>query len=117
MKPYIGITGSDASGDYQIGGMNGDFWSNGMTGDFQSNGVSGVVINKVEERSPADEGGLKEDDIIIKVNDKSISGMTELRSLIQNTAEVDTIKFTVNRDGEIVDVEVIPVMHKQDAKP
>ena len=117
MKPYIGITGSDASGDYQTGGMNGDFWSNGMIGDFQSNGVSGVVINKVEEGSPADEGGLKEDDIIIKVNDKSISGMTELRSIIQNTAEGDTIKFTVNRDGENVDVEVTPVMHKQDAKP
>ena len=117
MKPYIGITGSDASGDYQTGGMPGDFWSNGMTGDYQSNGVSGVVINKVEEGSPADEGGLKEDDIIIKANDKSISGMTELRSLIQNTAEGDTIKFTVNRDGENVDVEVTPVMHKQDAKP
>ena len=117
MKPYIGITGSDASGDYQTGGMPGDFWSNGMTGDYQSNGMSGVVINKVEEGSPADEGGLKEDDIIIKANDKSISGMTELRSLIQNTAEGDTIKFTVNRDGENVDVEVTPVMHKQDAKP
>ena len=108
MKPYIGITGSDLASDYQIGGL----FSNNQTND-----TAGVVINNVEEGSPAAMGGLKPGDIITKVNDEEISGMVELRSLIQNTAEGDSIKFTVSRDGENVDVDVTPVMHKQNAKP
>ena len=108
MKPYIGITGSDLASDYQMGGL----FSNNQTSD-----TAGVVINNVEEGSPAATSGLKPGDIITKVNDEEISGMVELRSLIQNTAEGDSIKFTVSRDGENVDVDVTPVMHKQDAKP
>lgn len=108
MKPYIGITGSDLASDYQMGGL----FSNNQTSD-----TAGVVINNVEEGSPAATSGLKPGDIITKVNDEEISGMVELRSLIQNTAEGDSIKLTVSRDGENVDVDVTPVMHKQDAKP
>ena len=108
MKPYIGITGSDLASDYQMGGL---------FGNNQTSDTAGVVINNVEEGSPAAMGGLKPGDIITKVNDEEISGMVELRSLIQNTAEGDSIKFTVSRDGENVDVDVTPVMHKQDAKP
>ena len=108
MKPYIGITGSDLASDYQMGGL---------FGNNQTSDTAGVVINNVEEGSPAATSGLKPGDIITKVNDEEISGMVELRSLIQNTAEGDSIKFTVSRDGENVDVDVTPVMHKQDAKP
>ncbi|MBO5610362.1 MAG: trypsin-like peptidase domain-containing protein [Eubacterium sp.] len=108
MKPYIGITGSDLASDYQMGGL---------FGNNQTSDTAGVVINNVEEGSPAATSGLKPGDIITKVNDEEISGMVELRSLIQNTAEGDSIKFSLSRDGENVDVDVTPVMHKQDAKP
>ena len=99
MKPYIGITGGDVDSQYQLSGF------------------SGVVVSDVEKNSPADQAGIEKNDIITKFNDTKISGMSELRSLIQNTSEDDTIKLTVYRDGSTKEIEVKPVMHKQDARP
>ncbi|MBI3212138.1 MAG: Do family serine endopeptidase [Simkania negevensis] len=67
----------------------------------------GALVADVVEGSPADNAGVKQGDIITKVNDKEIKGPNDLRSamfLMQPNSEV---KLTINRAGKTI---VIPVV-------
>ena len=66
-----------------------------------SNDNSGVVSN-----SPAQKAGLKEKDIITKVNDISIDDKTSLTSALSQFKVGDSIKLTVVRDEKTITVNV-----------
>jgi Do/DeqQ family serine protease len=73
--------------------------------DFQSafglpNGLQGVVITKVQEDSPADDAGLRADDIILKVNGKKVISDNQLRGAIAKHKIGDKITIQVLRDGD-----------------
>ena len=95
VKPYIGISIYDLGSEYQMFGL------------------SGVAIQSVEENSPAAEAGLKANDVITKVNDNNLSNADELVRIVSGCSEGDVLKLTVNRQGEILEIEVKPVMKKQ----
>ena len=59
-----------------------------------------VYVNKVEEDSPADKGGLKKDDIIKKVNDAEINSIAYFQHELYKYDIGEKIKITVERDGE-----------------
>ena len=98
-KPYIGVYIYDLGSDYK------------------KFGLTGAVVQKVEENSPAEEAGLKPNDLITKVNGEDIVDSEELRNILAKGNEGDTYTLTVNRSGEIIEIEVTISIKKQAALP
>ncbi len=96
-KPYIGVTISPLGSEYQRFGL------------------SGVVIQSVEKDSPADEAGLRADDIITAVDGKEITDNTGLTSAVQKCREGDRLKLSVKRQGEDLEITVTVKVRKQTA--
>lgn len=67
--------------------------------EVHSSGVLIVGFYKVDEVFIARDSGFLVGDSIIKVNDRDITSIDEMVSVIKETATSDT-KFTVNRDGK-----------------
>lgn len=83
-RPYIGISGSDISEEYS------EYY----------NLPQGVYVNSVEKDGPAEAAGLKTGDIITKLDDTTITNMTELTKA-KNEHEIgDTVSITVYRNGK-----------------
>ncbi len=68
----------------------------------------GVKVKEVEDDSPAEKSGLKEDDIITDINGKTIEGVDALREQIRDLKEGDSLKFGIKRNGntQVVDVKI-----------
>src|SRR5699024_8705687 len=62
---------------------------------------AGVVIANVESTSPADKAGLKQFDIITKINDQPVTSLLDFRKyLYSETAIGDTITLEIYRNGK-----------------
>lgn len=68
----------------------------------------GVYIAKVDSASPADKAGLRQGQIITKVDDTTISSGSELADLIQSHKAGNTVTVTVNTadNGSYVESQV-----------
>lgn len=66
---------------------------------FGLSGVQGVAVSKVVEDSPAAKAGIKENDVLIRVNGESVTSVRKLRRLISEIAPDHTAKVTVLRGG------------------
>ncbi|MBI5273664.1 MAG: Do family serine endopeptidase [Chlamydiales bacterium] len=66
----------------------------------------GALVAQVKKDSPADKAGLKQGDIIIKLNDIPVKSMNTLRNDIMLMPPNTTIQLTINRQGKMM---VIPV--------
>ncbi len=66
-----------------------------------------VVVNKVFDDTPSSKAGIKENDILLKVNGESTEGktLTDVVQLIQ-TSKDKTIKLTLLRDEKELEVKV-----------
>lgn len=62
--------------------------------------TAGVLITRVIEGGAADEGGVEEEDIVLEIDGRSVSGATELKSIIGRTAPGTEIELLVLRDGD-----------------
>ncbi len=60
----------------------------------------GVKVVNVEEGSFAEKGGLKENDLIVKINDKSIKNVDDLMSALSNGNDKTSNEFVVKRNGK-----------------
>lgn len=69
----------------------------------------GAMVTKIRENSPADDGGLKVNDVIISINDKKIKTNEKVKELVKNSNGKD-LKVTVNRDYEIINLKITPEM-------
>ncbi len=81
--------------------------------DAPENGhLDGARIREVSPGSPAERGGLRKGDIIVKADDLPIRSATQMRNLIGLTAVGQHIRVTVerNRSGASVTVEVAPLV-------
>lgn len=91
-RPYLGVryvqlTPSSAN-ELGIKTENGAYISG-------SNGASGVVVG-----GPADGGGLKDKDIIVKVNDQTVDQNNTLSSVIGRFGVGESVTVTFIRDGK-----------------
>ncbi len=68
--------------------------------------MSGVYIMGVEERGGAKAAGIKEDDILLSINNISVNSNSQLIGVIGQYRPGDKVKVKINRDGEILVKEV-----------
>lgn len=61
----------------------------------------------VIKNSPADKVGIKENDIILEINDVKLDSDNSLAKQISNMKVGDKIKLKVYRDAKIIDVDII----------
>lgn len=80
--PYVGVTVGDAQPTYR------------------NPNASGVYVQAVEDGSPADKGGLKKGDKILKVNDVEIESSSFFKFELYKHDIGDKIEITVERDGK-----------------
>lgn len=66
----------------------------------------GVNITSVNENSPAAKGGLKENDIIVQVNDQKIKDVDALKPIIKEAKEGTSFTFQVKRNKELKTIVV-----------
>jgi serine protease Do len=66
----------------------------------------GVVVLDVDDDSPADKAGLKEDDIITSFDGKTIGSVEELSKLSREAGEKSPLKMEVNRKGKTQNLEI-----------
>ncbi len=90
LRPYIGIAGSNLSENTAQ----------------RYNLPVGVYVEDIYEDSGAANSGLKKGDVITAIDGTTISTMDELDA-VKNEKEIgDTIKLTVYRSGQYIDIEI-----------
>lgn len=62
--------------------------------------TTGVAIAEVQSGMPAAAAGLKQGDVIVKINDDEITSSVNLQSTLYKSSIGDTIKVTYYRDGK-----------------
>ncbi len=72
----------------------------GWLGIFAEEKEEGIVVEDVDEGSPADKGGLKEGDVIVSYNANPVSSFNELAFYILLTNPGETVKIKVRRGKE-----------------
>ncbi|HKY65418.1 MAG TPA: trypsin-like peptidase domain-containing protein [Acidimicrobiales bacterium] len=67
---------------------------------------SGALVGGVEEGQPAAEAGLREGDVITKVDDKDVTDAASLTAAVRSKAPGDEVQVTFTRDGDSQTAEV-----------
>jgi len=86
-KPYIGVSVATVSQETQMYGL-----------------PQGASVQAIAEDSPAAAAGLQINDIITHVNDKEITGSSDLVATIRNATIGDTLKLTIYRMGKTMEL-------------
>jgi serine protease Do len=70
--------------------------------------TGGVLVQKVEDGSPAWKAGLKRYDLIVAINGRAVKSAADLQMEIANSAPGDEISVTIyrNRDKQVLKVKV-----------
>lgn len=66
----------------------------------------GLLVNQVEEDSPADRAGIRKGDVILSFNSRSVSEPSELRQLVRQTEAGRTVSISIWRNGERKSLDV-----------
>ena len=88
-KPYIGVSVTDVSAETQSYGL-----------------PQGAAVKSVTEDSPAAKAGLQVNDIITHVGETAVTGSSHLVSIVGDTNIGDTLKLTVYRQGNTIELEL-----------
>lgn len=76
---------------------------------------SGVLIEEVEDDTPASRAGLKAGDVILEFDGERVRSVSQLRRLIQETPAGRRIAMPVSRDGQRMTVTIEPAAPRGDA--
>jgi serine protease Do len=90
--PLLGISAEDLTG--QLGSY------------FGAPNNSGVLIREVRSGTPADKAGLKAGDVIVKVDGKPVSALSELRDQLRDKGDGKTVNLGILRKGSEMNVPV-----------
>lgn len=89
-----------------------DLMSNGYVTGRPLVGISvqetkyGLFVASVNKGSGAETAGLKEGDLIVKVEGKSVKTSTALNEIRDTKKPGEKLKFSIMRDGEMMDIDV-----------
>jgi membrane-associated protease RseP (regulator of RpoE activity) len=68
----------------------------------------GVLIDEVEEESPAEKAGLQRGDVVVEFDGERVRGTRHFTRLVQETPDGRAVKATVVRDGSRQTLEITP---------
>ena len=89
-RPYMGIACAEVTAQYQqVFG-----WP------------AGVYVNSVESGSCSEAAGIKQGDIITKIDDTDITGLSQLTSVKNSYKAGETVEITLFRSGEYLTVRL-----------
>ena len=89
-----------------------DLMANGYVSGRPLVGISvtetryGLFVDQVSEGSGAEKAGLKTGDMISKVDDTKVKTSAEINEIRDKKKPGEILKFTIMRDGEILDINV-----------
>lgn len=93
VRPFIGISAISLSTVPEVHKQ--------RTLNLNDKVTDGVVVAETQKDSPADQAGLKQYDVITKINDTPISSMMDLKQLLYGEKSIgDEITITYYRKGE-----------------
>ncbi len=69
---------------------------------------SGVLVEEVLDESPAQEAGIHEGDIILKVAGDTVNSQKDVRQSLQSLRDNEVVEVQILRDGEPLTVQVKP---------
>jgi serine protease Do len=99
LRPYLGITYVSLTDDYAAA-----YNLETKRGAYVVPATGGQP--SIIPGSPADKAGLREKDIITKVNDTAVDQTNSLTSVLGRYSVGDKVKLTVVRDGKTITVDV-----------
>lgn len=68
-----------------------------------------MTIESVIDDSPAAKAGVKEGDLVVKVNSKELGDVTTLQEIVQSAGKEDkAVTLTLNREGKEMTVDIKP---------
>lgn len=68
--------------------------------------TQGVLVSEVTAEGPASKAGIKAGDVITKFGDTELSTFRDFRRQLYSHSIGDTVKLTINRSGEVLEVDV-----------
>ncbi len=77
-----------------------------MSKDYELGNRTGLLITSIVEKSPADDAGLREDDIILTFNGKSVELSEEFSRTVRKTERGTTVSLLIMREGKEKEIEV-----------
>lgn len=77
-------------------------------GSYDDTSEDGLPVGAVTKDGPADKGGLKEGDLIIGINDKAVKNIDSYMAAMAFEKAGNKVKFIVLRDGEKVELTIVP---------
>lgn len=90
-RPSLGITGTDITAAYS-----------------SYYGIpQGFLVRTITTGGGADRAGLKENDIIIAINDNIVNGIVQLNNVKNTFKPGDTVTLTIYRDRKKLDIDVV----------
>ena len=84
-------------------------------GVYFTGNIGDVTVKKVNEGSPAEKAGIKENDKLISVNNKEFKNIDRAVSFI-NKHPGEQLSLQVQRDGKTINLNVIPKLEKDGNK-
>jgi serine protease Do len=72
----------------------------GFLGVATKNVEGGIEVTKVGKKSPAEEAGIKEGDLLRTLNGEKLDSREKLQSILVELAEGDKLAFEITRDGK-----------------
>jgi S1-C subfamily serine protease len=94
LHPWLGISGFDVDLD--------------LAESLGLNTTEGVVISEVIVSSPADVAGIRENDIVMELNEQQVRNINDLSVFLErNTRPGDTITITLLRNSQVVVRQVL----------
>jgi len=77
-----------------------------MRSEYQLRDRFGLLITDVLPGSPADDAGLREDDVILKYDGKQVERADDFSETVLKTEPQTKVRMTIMRDGEKKEIEV-----------
>ncbi|MBK9708373.1 MAG: PDZ domain-containing protein [Acidobacteria bacterium] len=68
--------------------------------------IRGAVVGKVEQGSPAEKSGIKENDVILSINGKMVQSSSQFFRLLLDTPPGSKVAIEISRYGELVRLNV-----------
>jgi Do/DeqQ family serine protease len=69
--------------------------------------MKGVLIGNVQNSGAAEQAGVREGDVILKVNDVEVNTVAQLQEQISKFRPNDQVSLTVNRSNKIMHINVV----------